>query len=275
MKEEQVPALRRELLSILDAVHQTCVRNNIKYYLVAGTALGAVRHHGFIPWDSDIDIAMDREDYERFVTESDKLLDTPYYCANFRNTAPWYHPHALIFKRTTSICWNKEYYADKPDCPIYIDLFALDNVPDAIQERNQFEKKIKRMMYLMGRKECIIYTHNNFVQTSLKRLYANALDLVYPKNSYNDHFEQTIRTYDSIDCQEKGILTSPYSFAQECINKDIIGEPRLYPFEGREYYGYEHIDEYLTQLYGNYMELPPPEERKFHLELIDHIVCDD
>lgn len=92
----------------------------------------------------------------------------------------------------------------------------------------------------------------------------------YPRVDFQAH-DQYLLEY----CQEKGILTSPYSFAQECINKDIIGEPRLYPFEGREYYGYEHIDEYLTQLYGNYMELPPPEERKFHLELIDHIVCDD
>lgn len=274
MNEQQVPALRNELLSILDAVHHACVENNIQYYIVAGTALGAVRHHGFIPWDVDIDIAFPRQDYERFISNSKEILNPLFRCGYYGNSTPWNHMHALVFKQNTKICWNKEYYKNKQDCPIYIDLFALDHVPDSIMERDRFEKRVKRMVYFMGRKECVIYQHNNAVQETIKRLYKGFFDTVYPKNTYNKLFEKTITKYNSEQTEKIGILTSPYSFSRECIDYSIIGTPKLYPFEGREYYGYENMDAYLSHLYGNYMELPPEEERKYHLELIDHIVCE-
>lgn len=269
MREEQIPQLRLELLSILDAVHDACVKNKIRYYLVAGTALGAVRHKGFIPWDTDIDIAMERDDYERFLRMADQILDPLFFCGNYHNTIPWYHTHALVYKKDTCIHWSD--YSNRHTCPIYIDLFALDRVPDDVYEREAFEHIVRRMMYILGRKECIIYRHNNILQRFAKRLYASGISTIYPGNRYNDAFEKEIQHYNSFNYQKKGILTSPYSFAKECIDDDIIGNPTLYEFEGKRYYGYERMDDYLTQLYGDYMVLPPIEERTFNLDLLDHI----
>ena len=80
---DEIRKLQNELLSILKEIDQICKRNNIKYFAVGGTLLGAVRHHGFIPWDDDIDIGMLRSDYNKFILIAKKELPNNYFVLNF------------------------------------------------------------------------------------------------------------------------------------------------------------------------------------------------
>ncbi len=271
MNENDIKKMRVALLDTMDEIHNICMKYNIKYFIVAGTALGAVRHNGFIPWDTDIDIAMLREDYDFFVKKANDFLNKNYYCASYHNIDNWCIPHALIYKKDTLITWNKNYYKNKKQCPIYIDLFAIDNMPNSIKERNIYENRIKKMIYYLGRRECLIYYHNNVITKIMKILFKNIHNIIYPNNQYNIKFDNILKMYSCQKCKNKGILSSPYTFERESLNDYIIGNPKLYDFENRKYFGYEHMDEYLKKLYGNYMELPPIEKRTENLNIIDSI----
>lgn len=269
----EIEELRKNILSIMDAIHESCIRNDIQYFIVSGTALGAVRHKGFIPWDTDIDVAMKRKDYNRFIELSDRILPNEYQCLHYGNQNEWYHPHALVVKKETMIHWNPLYYANKIDSPIYVDLFPLDSFPDTARERARFEQQTSRKLYLLSRRECVIYCHNTKNQIRAKQAFAGIHKAVCSGAVFNKQLDLLMEKYSEEDCREFGIIPSRYGFQKESINEEMVGIPRLYEFEGRRYYGYEKMDEYLSQLYGNYMEYPAPEDRQQGLAYIDAIDC--
>lgn len=269
--KEQIEKLRKTMVEILDEIHRVCEENDITYYIVSGTALGAVRHSGFIPWDSDIDVAMIRQDYDRFISIANKHFHSGFECDYFGNQTEWYHPHALVFKTNTQIHWNRDYYINKIDCPVYVDIFPLDKFPDDIKQRNAFEKKMNRMQYVLSRQECILYQHNNMIEKILKKVTAKILHIIYPGTSFNRRLDQQMSKYKNENFRTFGIIPSRYGFKREGITWDIVGKPCLYRFEGKMYYSYEKMDEYLRNLYGNYMEYPPIEKRKENFDYIDRI----
>lgn len=113
--------------NILKFVADFCEINNIKYYLFAGTLLGAIRHEGFIPWDDDIDIAIPRDDYEKFIIEFDRNNDVNYKVLSIENSNKYYLPYAKVIDNRTLL-----FEDGKESMPIgvFIDIFPLDSIPD-------------------------------------------------------------------------------------------------------------------------------------------------
>lgn len=272
MHQEQIEDLRNSLLTIMDEIHRVCEENNIVYYIIGGTALGAIRHHGFIPWDTDIDIAMRREDYDRFVKGANDYLNSDFYCASYLNEKKWTHPHALVFDRKTQIHWNRDYYKNKKDCPIYVDVFPLDYAPDDEEKQRQQAKQIRKKMYLQSRRECILYQRNNIMQVLAKELYAATLHI---ESDY--HFNMSLDSLMSQYSMGAGgklcSMASHYSYKKQLMSADIYGDGKLYEFEGRYYRGPAEIEKYLRQLFGDYMQLPPAEKRTEYMDYISDIVA--
>lgn len=176
MDKQQLPELRKTLLEIMDAIHELCVKEKIRYYIIGGTALGAIRHGGFIPWDTDIDIAMPRSDYNKFFEICDKCIRTGFGSISYHNENKFYLPHALVVKKATLIHWNSSYYKkNKIDIPIYVDVFPLDEAPDNEKNRIAQEKAIRRKIRLQSRRNCIIYQRNNLMQQIIKTSVAMLL----------------------------------------------------------------------------------------------------
>ena len=96
MNQQELESLQRVQLTIMDEIHKLCVNNNLRYYLIGGSALGAIRHKGFIPWDVDIDIAMPRPDYELFITQYCKQINPRFSVIDYRDEKNYYPPHALV-----------------------------------------------------------------------------------------------------------------------------------------------------------------------------------
>ena len=85
MNQKELENLQRVQLTIMDEIHKLCVNNKLRYYLIGGSALGAIRHKGFIPWDVDIDIAMPRKDYELFITQYSKQINPKFSVIDYPN----------------------------------------------------------------------------------------------------------------------------------------------------------------------------------------------
>lgn len=118
------------LLEMLKDIDIVCKRRRISYQLFAGTALGAVRHHGFIPWDDDVDIIMSRSEYERFFKEAAKDFDETLYFAQQEHSAHWPMPYSKL-RRNNTTCIEKYYPKDlKTHQGVYVDIFPCDNLSD-------------------------------------------------------------------------------------------------------------------------------------------------
>lgn len=271
MRQEQIGELRMSLLTIMDEIHRVCEENNITYYIIGGTALGAVRHKGFIPWDTDIDIAMRREDYDKFLACANKKLKSNFYCACYLNEDKWTHPHALVFDNNTVIHWNRNYYKNKADCPIYVDVFPLDYAPKDERLQEQQAIRIRKKIYLQSRRECILYRRNNFFQILAKKLFALVLH-IQSDSSFDKSLDDLMKKYSEHNNGNLCSMASHYSYKKQLMPVEIYGFGKLYEFEGRHYRGPADIDEYLKRLFGNYMELPPVEKRTEYMDYISDIV---
>ena len=141
MEKESLDKLHDTLIEILDYVVSVCEENDLTYFLVYGTALGAYRHKGFIPWDDDLDIAMPRQDYEKFIEIANKNKDAKYTLQNELNEKKYYLPFAKVRKNGTKFVEDiaQNMYENEG---IFIDIFVLDYVDDI----NTLKYKVKSLV---------------------------------------------------------------------------------------------------------------------------------
>lgn len=258
--------LKEKLLNMMKWFHGFCVENNLTYYALGGTMLGAARHNGFIPWDDDIDVGMPRSDYEKmciifnnnpsdvYVLETPKLNDEG-YC----------YPISKLYDTTTTLTEKKRKLVKRG---VFIDIFPLDGIGNTEEEARERYKCVEKKYNLLLSKVCGIRKgrelYKNIAAFSLgicpfinvKKLILN-LDNLCSKYDYDSH-------------EWIGNLLGAWRF-KEIMPKHILGSPTLYQFEDMEIYGAENYDAYLTYLYGDWRKLPPIEKRVTHH---DFIFCD-
>lgn len=272
MTYEQFRQIHRIQLLIMDDIHRVCVDYGLKYYMIGGTALGAVRHGGFIPWDPDIDIAMPRDDYEKFVTIYSKELKTELSCHDYRTDRRHYCPHALVSYNKSKLIFknlDKSPFLTFGDYGIYVDILPLDKVPNNITLRKKHEKRLSIIKNLRYYKMCRICASNSWLVIQAKVL----LSLIIPISLYRiSLWQQKIaQEYNYLPQEEATDICSTlshYRYEKLCMPQSIWGAPTLYDFEGRQYYGPKDIKSYLKKLFGNYMELPSEEHRSISLKNI-------
>lgn len=145
-------------LDILEVVADVCERHGIRWFLDRGTALGAVRHKGFIPWDDDVDVGMLREDYERFLQIAEKELPNGYSLHTPDNT-PHYAPlFAKVYKDGTEF-WSREISESKCEQGIFVDIFPYDTMStDEVDQKRQCKEAIRwtRASYLYHARSMVV-----------------------------------------------------------------------------------------------------------------------
>ena len=264
MAEEQkhVPnAHQALLLSMLKDFDRVCREYQIPYTLFSGTALGAVRHRGFIPWDDDIDVMMLRRDYERFFFEAAGAFDPEKYYVQQEYTDHW-PMHFSKLRRNGTTCIEKYHVRDeKMHQGVYIDIFPCDNLSDnPLVCRLQFAASkvvIAKSLYARGYetdsklKKCFLQICRPLPRKPFWRLCVRRQDT---DSAYVHSF------FGCGTKVEKNIF--PRSWFTERV-------PR--PFEDGMFPVSAHYDALLTKLYGDYMTLPKPEQRKSkeHAAILD------
>lgn len=256
---EELQALQLQTMKV---VHEVCLENNIKYYIIAGTALGAIRHGGFIPWDDDIDIAMTRDEYDKFKGIFEKCFDKDkYFLQDYDSDIDFRPPLMRLCIKGTYLDFECERHW-KYCKNAYIDIFPLDNVPDEESLRNQQEKNLLKYKKIISRKLYRIHETNNILARIAKRFIALYLKTI-PLKSLQKKYVKEMKRYNTVDTSCVCSMASQYKYSKQTMDRTIYGKPTLVKFEDTEFYGPENIKQYLEKLYGkNYMEIPPVEKRR-------------
>ncbi len=249
--------LQEVLLSCVDDISKVCKDNNIPYYMIGGTLLGAIRHKGFIPWDDDLDIGMKRTDYDRFIEVCKSCLDSEKYLIQTHETEECY---AMSFGKVqlkgTEII--EDFSKNVPiSHGIFVDIFPLDNIPD-----NQLAKKVfifvnsilKNMIWI----KCGYGTekHKKRFQYKFLKFWGKFFSIKKLKKMRYKWITQ----YNSKNTAKCFICDYP---KQQLLNS-WLGDFAEYPFEGINLQSIKEYDSYLRMAYGDYMQLPPEEDRHVH-----------
>lgn len=257
MTLREVQLMQLELMKEVDWI---CKKYNLVYYLIAGSCLGAVRHGGFIPWDDDIDIAMLREDYDRFVELFGEDADNSrYFIQNYKTEKSFVPALTRICIKNTCVDIPSDRHL-KYRKNTYIDVFPLDTVPDDIRLRERQKYRLKLIDRLMNLKQYHIYkgTVSEYI---VKKSVALILSVI-PLRFLQKLRCRVMTAYSTLEASCVCSTTSKYGYDKQIIAKEIYGNPVRQPFEGIEFNMPERTEDYLKQLYGpNYMQLPPENKR--------------
>lgn len=248
------------LLVILREFDRICKELKIPYVLFAGTLLGAVRHQGFIPWDDDLDVMLYREDYERFLAQADQYLNQDKFFLQKEFTEHWpMFFSKLRMNRTT--CLEKFHPKDpKMHQGIYIDIFPCDNAA-----RSRVGQLIQ-----FGASKIIIaksLDRRGYETDNLKKKLLMGVCRCLPRSL----FLRIVKGPRKIGSQVHVFLGGARSFEKNIFPRTYFLNKMEFPFEGELYSIPREYDALLRMLYGDYMVLPPPEERqsKQHAILVD------
>lgn len=266
--------LQQKQMEIMDEIHRICVKNNIVYYIIGGTALGAVRHGGFIPWDLDIDIAMPRSDYDKFKMVCKTELDKKFKYNDFTTNKKHPSPHALVSLKNTSVIFRcDKFNKSVANREIYVDVFPLDTPPDSEKLREKQQKSIKLLNGIKERKR--IYSYNNSRFKRMAKILRSLCFFWISDYTINKKLDMVMRKYSDKPSDYICSMASHYSYKKQCMLKEIYGNPQLVKFEDREYYAPEQIEKYLTIIYKDYMKLPPVSEQEKSKALVEKVIFND
>jgi lipopolysaccharide cholinephosphotransferase len=250
-------------IEILDEAVRICEKNNLIYFLVGGTLLGAVRHKGFIPWDDDIDIGMPRKDYEKFIAICADELDNKYYLHDISTDKHYWQPFIKLRKKNTCLLEKENPpLSSNNQRGIYIDIFPYD----AAYERDVFWKVkeffIKKIRYIMPIK--LGYKTDKKPFYGFVKFGTGMFSLRFLHWVLHRIMMAHVTNYKNITSW--GGL---YGYQKETFPlEDIIPVAKL-TFDGKSYNVPNQWDRYLKQIYGDYMQLPPEDKRTAHMpELI-------
>jgi len=239
-----------------------CEREQLQYYLVCGSALGAVKYKGFIPWDDDIDAAMPRADYERFLSAAQGLLPEWCFVQTYR-TDPAFHllGAKLRDSRTTFV---EAMTASLPiNHGVYIDVFPLDGCPDDMlrykKERKRFDARRRvGLDYNRFSRETILDLKANYYYAA-HRLFGAYSDTAAAISRF-DRYVSSFDTRDSDIWCNHANSASPDEFAP----REVYGQGREATFEGLSVTVPEDSDAYLKQKYGDWRSDLPDEQKYGH-----------
>ena len=261
MKEiENAADLRTVELGILKHVDEFCQENNIQYFLGYGTLLGAIRHKGFIPWDDDIDIFMHRKDFERFIKEySDK--DRSQYeirCYSLEDNYPY--PFAKISDSSTILIE----YSENPieHLGINIDLFPMDVIPDdSIRQRKLYA--IKSLYHTLINLKIVSPSHERIWYKNVVLNISQFILRPIPLSFFVKRIVNNAMKYHHNITNCCAVAVWGYGM-REINNKHNWDKAIKVQFESLQLPVPIGYDDFLTAVYGDYMQLPPEEKRVTH-----------
>lgn len=264
MKKLNLKEIQKLEFDILIYFSDICKEYGLRYGLTSGTLLGAVRHKGFIPWDDDIDVVMPRPDYIKFI----EIMETRH--GRYKVKTP-YKELDYIYEYAKLINCDTVLIED-PDglnfkMSVYIDVFPVDGLPENINHQRRTIKKIKKIQriysiivrapykvkYVHGVKREIWYVLLLLKKLKIDKIVLKVLDFKSMKYKFDESKYCAVLTGQG--------MKEVFSYEEYSLKGKVV-------FEGREFRTYTHPEKYLQQFFGDYMKLPPYEQRQGHNNLV-------
>lgn len=264
MDNDVLVQYKNKLVEVMKSFDRFCTDNQLQYFASSGTAIGAIRHKGFIPWDDDIDVYMPRADYNRLM-QLRKTLSGSGYAIKDLGDNEYVYAFAKYYDANTTLIETKEF----PKCIIgvYIDIFPLDEVFGSYEEISR-KKTEYSAAYRMYQDTFIKVTPRMFLSYFYHRNFKRFLEL-FRAVFFTEKKKADIRSkFCQLEKQwskEHGrlLLTHSciYPLERELFQKEWFSDYVYLPFENIEIRLPKEYDHYLTHLFGDYMTPPPAEKQ--------------
>ena len=253
-----------EMLAIFDEFVKICERHGLRYYAYAGTALGAVRHKGFIPWDDDMDLAMPRPDYEAFAAIANEELPSCFRFVNWKNTGEF----SLLFGKIQLADRDKVERIERNmgktlSNGIFIDIFPLDGYPSKwwtfyIKTRDFGLSLLERYHLTSFAK----LTFRGKIAWCAGAVVSIFVPWIRRRKQFLSIHENSLLKFRFGETKMIGDVGYFHDvFRHPCYKRDVWGQPVPHEFEDRSIMLPTDVDAHLKAHFGNYMELPPESAR--------------
>lgn len=252
--------IKKLQLNILKEFDEFCTKHNLKYCITAGTLLGAVRHGGYIPWDDDIDVGMFRPDYEKLISLYDEMPDS---CKIFsREINP---NHSRLYGKicNTDYISVDSFYDEKSSGYLGIDVFPLEAVPENREEFLKLAKKTKVIRQLFIFANSALFKGNSFLKAYIIKPIPIIICKIIGADKLYKLFKKVATSRNFDDSKAIALLTGLYT-ENESFPKERYYDLIRLDFEGLKLPAVKDYDSYLSQIYGDYMKLPPVDKRQPH-----------
>lgn len=259
MTEINKDELKRIQIGILDKVTTFCEENNIRYSLYGGTLLGAIRHKGYIPWDDDIDISMPRPDYERFLKTFHETENSYLKIHDLRLNKKYPYPFIKVSDERTLFIENCN---NNYEIGVNIDIFPIDGLPSSCKKSVRIFKKSNFYRNLLELKRIIIIKERA-IHKNVFIILARILLLLVPIRYLLNKIIRLATKNDYEESDYIGNIVWGYASKERC-SKSVYNDYITKDFEGRKYKIMAGYEEYLTNVFGDYMQLPPKEQQESH-----------
>lgn len=250
--QEETRELQKIELEMFKIFVDICEKLDIKYYLIAGTLLGAVRHKGFIPWDDDIDVGIMRDEYERFLIEAPKLLPEHIFLQTNATDPEYPHFYAKLRNENTAFIENSV-KDNKMSHGVFIDVFPLDRCD--LKKKNSKLFQLKAKIYSMRSSSLM----KNYELDFKRRLIRAACALICP--NARKAIAKLDKLYQSMPNGEYLVNFSGIYGEREIMPAEWYAEGVMLPFEDTVATVPIEYDKWLSRVYGDYMTPPPIEKR--------------
>ena len=256
MNQQSVRDVQNKILDTMKYIDSICRANQIQYFIMGGTALGAVRHGGFIPWDDDLDIFMTPQEYDKFKSAMQKDANPKFVLQEWKTTPNYLEYSKVRMNGTTFI---EEVYKDRKDMHhgIYVDIMILHKCPN--------DEKIEKALY----KKCKYVTlyalsqRNWKPKSTFQKLALVGLKFLPNKWMVKKSYEAIYKyDYTEIDDYRYFYWITPAKFKQGLFEPWMFENTTEIPFEDTKLLCSKEIKRYLEYRYGDYMKLPSEEQQK-------------